>query len=104
MPSYFDSNSSLDLNGESRRNGSNEEANDGGQCLTQETPQRKWNPLECVEIAKEYLAHQQKEKTLGKKIEEAKNLTKKNVKPQAMANPIIPREISNIMKILLAIL
>jgi hypothetical protein len=38
--------------------------------------------LECVEIAKEYLAHQQKEKTLGKKIEEAKNLTKKMSNPK----------------------
>ncbi len=82
MPSYFDSHSSLDLNGESRWSGSNEEAEDGGQCLTQETPQIKWKPLECVEIAKEYLAHQQKEKTLGKKIEEAKNLTKKMSNPK----------------------
>jgi len=30
MPSYLDSNSSLDLNGESRRSGSNEEAEDKG--------------------------------------------------------------------------
>jgi len=104
MPSYFDSNSSLDLNGESMRSGSNEEAEDGGRCLTQETPQRIWKPLQCVEIAKEYLAHQQKEKTLEKNIEETKNLSKKRVNPQAMANPIIPREISNIMKILLTIL
>ncbi len=39
-------------------------------------------------------------KPLKKTTEEAKNLTN----PQAMANPIIPRDISNIMKIVLAIL
>ncbi len=45
-----------------------------------------------------------RKKPLRKTIEDAKNLTKEKVNPQAMANPIIPRDMSNIMKILLAIL
>ncbi len=105
MPSYFDSNSSLNLNSENRRSGWNEEA-EAETTVSHNKPhkERKWKPLECVQIAKEYLAHQQKEKTLDKKIEETKNLTKEKVNPQTMENPIIPRDMSNIMKILLAIL
>jgi hypothetical protein len=68
MPSYFDSNSSLNLNSKNRWSGSNEKVEDEvGVSLKKPHKERKWKPLECVEIAKEYLAHQQKEKTLEKK-------------------------------------
>jgi hypothetical protein len=40
---------------------------------------------------------------LKKTIEEAKNLTKEKVNPQAMEYPITPKDMLNIMKILLAI-
>jgi hypothetical protein len=53
MPSYFDSNSSLNLNSENRSNGSNEKVEDEvGVSHKKPHKERKWKPLECVEIAK----------------------------------------------------
>jgi 16S rRNA A1518/A1519 N6-dimethyltransferase RsmA/KsgA/DIM1 with predicted DNA glycosylase/AP lyase activity len=82
--------------------GSNEEVEDEiGVSHKKPHKERKWKPLECVEIAKEFF--NKRKKILRKTIEEAKNLTKEKVNPQAMANPIIPKDMSNILKILLAI-